>query len=210
MLVKNLFQFWASWFYEFLKKQHKYYHYKNKIREGFLVIGEHSYGMPDVHVYKGSEAKVVIRKYCSIAPDVTFITGGIHPVDWVSTYPFRANWRLPGAEEDGMPATKGDIIVDNDVWIGTHTIVLSGVTIGDGTVICSGAVVTKDVPPYSIAGGVPAAVIKRRFSQREIEALEKIRWWEWDHEKILKNVHLLSEPQVKVFLRENGKGEEKG
>ena len=192
-------------FFEFLIRQRRYYRYKRNIREGYLQIGEHSYGMPEVQVYKGSEAKVTIGKYCSIAPDVTFITGGIHPVDWVSTFPFRARWGLPGGEKDGMPATKGDIVVGNDVWIGTHTIVLSGVKIGHGAVICSGSVVSKDIQPYCVAGGVPAKTIKKRFSDDEIGRLLELKWWDCGRAEILEDLSLLSSPNLRGFLEKNAK-----
>ena len=200
MSFKDCIQKYTSRFYHFLSKQDRYYRFKRNVRQGHLVMGEHSYGMPDVHVYKGSEAKVVIGKYCSIAPDVTFITGGIHPVDWVSTYPFRANFGLPGAGLDGTPATKGDISVGNDVWIGTHVYVLSGVTVGDGAVICAGSIVLNDVPPFAIAGGVPAKVIKSRFSEESVRELLEIRWWEWDEKKIIENVEYLSSPRIEEFI----------
>jgi acetyltransferase-like isoleucine patch superfamily enzyme len=190
--------------YEFLFTQHRRYIFKQNIEKGYLVMGNHSYGNPEVHTYKGSEAKVVIGKYCSIGPNCLFITGGIHPTNWVSTYPFRAKWNLEGKEKDGMPSTKGDIIVDNDVWIGSNVTILSGVHIGDGAVICTGAVVTKDVGAYSIVGGVPAKEFKKRFDQETIEKLLKIKWWDWEEEKIRKWIPFLSSPNVDNFLRKIG------
>lgn len=83
---------------------------------------------------------------------------------------------------------KGDIIVGNDVWIGYEAVILSGVTIGDGAVIGARAVVTKDVPPYTIVGGVPAKPIKKRFSEENIKKLQSIRWWDWSKEKIAENI----------------------
>lgn len=83
---------------------------------------------------------------------------------------------------------KGDIVVGNDVWIGYEAVILSGVTIGDGAVIGARAVVTKDVPPYTIVGGVPAKPIKKRFSDESIKKLQSIRWWDWPKEKIAENI----------------------
>lgn len=83
---------------------------------------------------------------------------------------------------------KGDIVVGNDVWIGYEAVILSGVTIGDGAVIGARAVVTKDVPPYTIVGGVPAKPIKKRFSEENIKKLQSIRWWDWPKEKIAENI----------------------
>ncbi len=200
--MKKFFQKIFYEFYQFLLKQNKYYLFKKNIKKGFLIMGKHSYGMPDVYVFKGSEAKVIIGKFCSIGPNCIFISGGIHPTHWISTYPFRAQWNLPGREEDGMPTTKGDIVVGNDVWIGSNVTILSGVKIGDGAVICAGSVVTKDVDPYSIYGGVPAKKIRSRFSDEVIKKLLKIQWWNWEEKKIKNWVHFLSSPQIDAFLEE--------
>jgi len=83
---------------------------------------------------------------------------------------------------------KGDIVVGNDVWIGYEAVILSGVTVGDGAVIGARAVVTKDVPPYTIVGGVPAKPIIKRFSEESIKKLQSIRWWDWPKEKISENI----------------------
>lgn len=199
--MKNLFQKLLSAFFEFLVNQNKYYKFKENIKKGHLVMGKHSYGIPEVHIYKGSEAKVIIGKFCSIGPNCLFITGGIHPTNWISTFPFRIRWNLEGKEKDGMPFTKGDIIVGNDVWIGSNVIILSGVNIGDGAVICSGSVVTKDIEPYSIAGGVPAKLIRKRFDDEIIKKLLKIKWWEWEEERIKNYVKYLSSERVDEFLK---------
>lgn len=208
MAMIELFQKAVSRIHDIFETQYRHYCFKKAIASGFLIMGKHSYGMPKVEVYRGSEAKVVVGSYCSIGPDVTFLTGGIHPIEWVSTYPFRAQWRMEGAEKDGMPSTRGDITIGNDVWIGTHVLVLSGVNVGHGAVICSGSVVTRDVPPYTISGGVPAKPIKKRFRDEEIMKLLEIRWWEWNEDKIIRYVHLLSSPRVVQFIEEaknNGK-----
>ena len=128
------------------------------------------------------------------------ITGGIHPTDWISTYPFRNQFNLPGKNRDGMPKTNGDIIVGHDVWIGTGVTILSGVKIGNGAVVATGAVVTKDIPAYAIVGGVPAKVIKYRFTPNQIKDLEMINWYDWHIEKIKNNIHLLSSNSIEEFI----------
>ena len=167
-----------------------------------LFIGEYTYQWQSLTIdeYAGSEAKVSIGKFCSIAKNVRIITGGIHPTDWISTYPFRSQLNLPGKNRDGMPTTNGDILVGHDVWIGTGVTILSGVKIGNGAVIATGAVVTKDIPAYAIVGGVPAKVIKYRFTPNQIKDLEMINWYDWNIEKIKDNIHLLSSSSIEEFI----------
>jgi len=169
-------------------------------KAGLLEIGKHTYGKIIVDAYEGSESKITIGKYCSISRDVRFINGGIHPIDWVSLYPFRIKWKMEGALADGMPASKGPIEVMNDVWIGTGSTILSGVTIGNGAIIMAGSIVTKDVPAFTIVGGIPAKPVKKRFSDQEIQALEEIKWWDWSEEKIKENVELLSATDLTKFI----------
>jgi len=167
---------------------------------GLLEIGRHTYGNPIIHSYKGSEAKVKIGSFCSISPGVLFITGGIHPMDWVSLYPFRVRFDLPGKFTDGMPTTKGDIIVGNDVWIGTDVMIMSGVQIGDGAVIAARSVVTRDVLAYTLVGGIPAKTIRTRFLDEDIEHLLSIKWWNWDDEQIKKSIPFLSSTDIRSFI----------
>lgn len=120
-----------------------------------LTVGKHTYGKVNIVRNRGSDAKVEIGKYCSIASNVIFITGGIHPKDWVSLYPFAIKWHLPGAYANGTPKTNGPITIGNDVWLAHGVTILSGVNIGDGAIVATGSTVTKDLPPYSISAGVP-------------------------------------------------------
>jgi acetyltransferase-like isoleucine patch superfamily enzyme len=168
--------------------------------KGWLEVGRHTYGHPLIVSYQGSETRVVIGHFGSISPGVMLITGGVHPVDWVSTFPFRIQWGLKGALADGTPATRGDIVIGSDVWIGTDAMVLSGVTVGHGAVIAARAVVTRDVPPYAIVAGVPARVVRYRFDPETIDRLLAMRWWEWDDKRIMDAVPLLSSPDVTGFL----------
>jgi acetyltransferase-like isoleucine patch superfamily enzyme len=174
------------------------------IADGTVEIGAHSYGVPRVLVWdlggRKTSGRVIIGRYCSIAGQVTFLTGGNHRTDFVSTYPFRACWGLDGASEDGNPYSKGDIRVGHDVWIGEGASVLSGVAIGHGAVVAAYSVVADDVPPYTIVGGVPARAIRQRFTPEQIEALLRIAWWDWPEAKVLDAVPLLNGGDVQAFI----------
>jgi acetyltransferase-like isoleucine patch superfamily enzyme len=163
-------------------------------------MGTGSYGQPFVVYHEGDVAKVTIGKYCSIAAGVRFMPGGNHRTDWVSTYPFRLRYGLPGALADGHPTTKGDIVVGNDVWMGNEALVLSGVTIGDGAVIAAQAVVTKDVPPYAIVAGNPGRVVSMRFTEEQRQRLLAIKWWDWPETTILERVAALNGGGVEEFV----------
>jgi acetyltransferase-like isoleucine patch superfamily enzyme len=168
--------------------------------QGLLRIGRHSYGRPAIDVYRGSEATVDIGPFCSIGPDVRIVTGGVHPPSRVSTFPFRVKMGLDGAYQDGVPSTDGDVVLGADVWVGTGVTILSGVTIGPGAVIATGAVVTSDVEPYAIVAGVPARLLRHRFEPAQIEALLRIRWWEWSDDEIRDRVGDLSGATIDAFL----------
>jgi acetyltransferase-like isoleucine patch superfamily enzyme len=191
--------------YQKIKNQVAFYEYNNNIQSGLLEVGKHTYGATKIKIdhYQGSESKVTIGSYCSIAKNVRIITGGIHPPEWIALFPFRIVWGLEGAIKDGTPATKGPVTIGHDVWIGTNVTILSGVTVGHGSIILSGSVVTKDIPSYAIAGGVPAKVVKYRFSEDEIKILLKIKWWEWNEEKIKKFIPMLSSNYIKEFILKN-------
>lgn len=109
----------------------------------------------------------------------------------LSTYPFPIffeEWELDGKDIRDAWDNKGDIVIGNDVWIGYEAVIMSGVKIGNGAIIGTRAVVTKDVPPYTIVGGIPAKIIRRRFDDATIERLEALHWWDWDYEKIKRSI----------------------
>jgi acetyltransferase-like isoleucine patch superfamily enzyme len=171
---------------------------------GVITMGTGSYGEPFVVYHEGDDAKITIGKYCSIAAGVRFMPGGNHRTDWVSTYPFRLRYGLPGALTDGHPTTKGDIVVGNDVWMGNEALVLSGVTIGDGSVIAAQAVVTKDVPPYAIVAGNPGRVVSMRFTEELRQQLAAIKWWDWPEATVVDRVAALNGGGVEEFVARYG------
>lgn len=136
--------------------------------------------------------KLKIGKFCSIACGAKFIfTSGNHSMKSLSNYTFPIffdEWELDAKNIRDAWDNKGDTVIGNDVWIGYEAVIMSGVKIGDGAIIGTRALVTKDIPPYTIVGGVPAKMIRKRFDDETIEKLERIRWWDWDYEKIKRNI----------------------
>lgn len=145
--------------------------------------------------YPINHDKLIIGKFCSIACGAKFLFNSAnHAMASLSTYPFPLFFEEWGLEKKNVSKAwdnKGDIIVGNDVWIGYEAVILAGVTIGDGAIIGTCAVVTKDVPPYTIVGGIPAKPIRKRFSDETIAELLKIKWWDWSEEKIAKNIQAI-------------------
>lgn len=147
--------------------------------------------------YPINQDRLIIGKFCSIACGAKFLFNSAnHTLSSLSTYPFPIffeEWDLEIKDITKAWDNKGDIVIGNDVWIGYEAVILAGVTIGDGAVIGTRAVVTKDVPPYTIVGGIPAKPIKKRFPQETIDALLKIKWWGWDKKHIAQQIsHLQS------------------
>jgi len=103
----------------------------------------------------------------------------------------------------GHPSTKGDVTIGNDVWVGINTLVLSGVSIGDGAVIGASSVVANDVPPYTVVAGNPARLIRRRFDDETIKKLLEMKWWNWDIQKIKDNMPLLRSNHIAEFIEKN-------
>ena len=161
-----------------------------------IEVGDHSYGAPTLRWW-GEGARLRIGKFCSIARDVTIYLGGNHRTDWITTYPFSvmSPWRR-WTRQDGHPATRGDVIIGNDVWLAEGCTIFSGVRIGDGAVVAGRAVVTREVPPYAIVAGNPARVVRYRFSEAEIKELLALQWWDWGDARIRQNLGTLLDDKV--------------
>ena len=142
--------------------------------------------------YPINEDQLEIGKFCSVACGAKFLfTSANHTARSLSTYPFPIffeEWGLDVKNITSAWDNKGGIVIGNDVWIGFEAVILSGVTIGDGAIIGTRAVVTKDVPPYTVVGGVPARPIRKRFSDEVISELLKLQWWDWPADKIKENL----------------------
>lgn len=169
---------------------------KNIINNSNIIVGDYTYYDDPENVenflknvlyhFDFIGDKLIIGKFCQIATGVRFImNGGNHAMNGFSTYPFAAF----GNEWSQVPLdskSRGDTVIGNDVWIGNSVTFMPGVKIGDGAIIGTNSVVTKDIEPYSIVGGNPATLIRKRFDEQTIALLLKIKWWDWDFEKITK------------------------
>lgn len=169
-------------------------------------VGDYSYGNPQI-LHWGENATLSIGKFCSIADGVKIFLGGNHRTDWITTYPFnQLNDFWPGAGKiKGHPSSNGNVFIGNDVWIGNGAIIMSGVTVSDGAVIGANAVVTKNVLPYAIVAGNPAKLIRKRFSEKEIEMLLDIKWWDWEETKIQQNLETLCSGNIEDLYNEQNK-----
>ena len=145
--------------------------------------------------YPINKDRLIIGKFCSIACGAKFLFNSAnHKMASLSTYTFPLFFEEWGLKKENVAQAwdqKGDIVIGNDVWIGYEAVILSGVTIGDGAVIGCRAVVTKDIPPYTIVGGVPAKPIRKRFDEETIKELQKIKWWDWPEEKITEKIQAI-------------------
>jgi virginiamycin A acetyltransferase len=172
---------------------------KNIVKNPNIIVGDYTYyddfENPEnfernlLYHFDFEGDRLIIGKFCSIASDVKFImNGGNHRTDWFTNYPFPV---FGNGWEHAMPDSwpnKGDTIIGNDVWIGYGAMLMPGVQVGDGAIIATGAVVTRNVEPYAIVGGNPAALIRKRFDDAVIQELLQIRWWDWDIQKITRHL----------------------
>lgn len=165
--------------------------------------GKHTYG-PEPIILGSREAALgsSIGKFCSIADNLQFIIKGSHMINWVTTYPFQSMWKMDVPLYENLPIYD-PITIGNDVWIASNVKIKQGVSIGDGAVLATECFVTKDVPPYAVVGGNPAKIIKYRFTEEQIKALLKIRWWDWEDEKIKQIVPLLTSDNIDEFIEKS-------
>ncbi|MHA6721283.1 type B chloramphenicol O-acetyltransferase [Sphingomonas sp. RS6] len=175
-----------------------------------IVVGRHSYYSGYYHGHSFDECarflvpdegadRLIIGNFCSIGSGAAFIMAGNqgHRSDWISTFPFYWMPEVPafeGATNGYLPA--GDTVIGSDVWIGSEAIIMPGVAIGDGAVIGARALVTKDVPPYTIVGGNPATVIRTRFDEADVAQLLELQWWNWPDEQLREAMPLLTDSSV--------------
>lgn len=167
----------------------------------------HGHGFEDCARYlvpdEGAD-RLIIGSFCSIGSGAAFIVAGNqgHRHEWISTFPF---YWMPevqafrDAKNGYLPA--GDTVIGNDVWIGSEAIIMPGVRVGNGAVIGTRAVVTRDVEPYSIIGGNPAKVIRKRFRDREIALLDEMAWWDWSDDRLSFAMPIITSGDVEALYR---------
>lgn len=187
---------------------------KNFITNPNICVGDYTYydGRDNPEAFENNNvifaytSKLIIGKFCQIAYGTKFLLSDAnHPLNDFSTYPFFAFGRMNtncsewNTYEPNL-SDKGDTIIGNDVWLGHESMIMPGITIGDGAIIAARSVVTKNVPPYTIVGGNPAQIIKTRFSEEVIQKLQIIRWWDWDYEKITRNLALITSANIEKLL----------
>ena len=177
-------------FLKFIRKWHNINKHNttapiNKFPISCVSVGKETYG--GLYILSFDEQhKLMIGSYCSIAPNVVFLLSADHYSNHISSFPFKV--KILGKDAEGV--SKGDIKVDDDVWIGYGATIMSGVHIGQGAIIAAGAVITKDVPPYAIVAGVPAKVVKYRFSQELIEEIDYSKLEKEDIEKHIGELYI--------------------
>ncbi len=185
---------------------------KNVITDDTIIVGEYTMYNDFVndpklfeknnvlYHYPINHDKLIIGKFCSIACGARFLFNSAnHSLSSLSSYPFPIFYEEWGLKRENVADAwdnKGNIVIGNDVWIGYESVILAGVTIGDGAIIGTRAVVTKDVPPYTIVGGVPAKIIRKRYSDEVISELLHIKWWDWEKQKIAKHINAIQQGNI--------------
>ncbi|MBS0018320.1 MAG: CatB-related O-acetyltransferase [Arthrospira sp. SH-MAG29] len=180
---------------------------KNIIKNPNIIVGDYTYYDDFDHPENFEKNvryhfdfigdKLIIGKFCAIASHVEFImNGGNHCLDNFTTYPFEIfghGWQKIQPDSE---YTRGDTIIENDVWIGYKATIMPGIKVGNGAIIAAHAVVTKDVEPYTIVGGNPAKIIRQRFPDEVIEQLQKLSWWDWEASKITAHLEVLASGNI--------------
>ena len=189
---------------------------KNTIPNPAIIVGEYTMYNDFVndpaqfernnvlYHYPVNHDRLMIGKFCSIACGAKFLFNSAnHSLSSLSTYPFPIFYEEWGLDRKNVAEAwdnKGDIVIGNDVWIGYEAVILAGVTVGDGAVIGARAMVTKDVPPYTIVGGVPAKPIRKRFSEETISEMLALKWWDWPKERIARNIPAIQSGRLDLLV----------
>ncbi len=184
---------------------------KNIIKNPQIIVGDYTYydDPDDVHnfeknvlyLFEFMKDKLIIGKFCQIATGVRFIMNGSnHAIGGVSTYPFK----VFGGQWSKAPLdvkSKGDTVIGHDVWIGNGATIMRGVKIGDGAIIATNSLITKDVEPYTVVGGNPHREIRKRFNDETIKFLLALKWWDWGIEKISNQLDILTSGNIDELKR---------
>lgn len=169
-----------------------------------MKVGKYTYGHEQIKHHSLRGGSYSIGNFCSIAANCTIYTGrGGHRKEFVSAYPFGAihNNVFPNDFSRLLLSDSGNVTIEHDVWIGQNVTIMPGVCIGSGSIIANNSHVVKSCPPYSLIGGNPATLIKKRFTDEQIEQLMSIQWWHWSNERINKNLHLITSSCIDEFIQ---------
>lgn len=200
--IKKQAKRFLAYIYTLLKRAKVELDQEELMKAGKLTIGVGSYAPPLVKYFDTESPSVVhIGKYCSISMNVKIMMGADHNIDFVTTFPFWIRHKALFSTPSDVKTSKGNVIIGNDVWIGRDVLIRNGVYIGDGAVIGACSLVTQDVKPYEVVGGVPAKHIKFRFSEEQISALLDISWWNWPLEKIVENQSEILNNNINLFIQ---------
>lgn len=187
---------------------------KNVVSNPNIIIGDYTYyddpQDPEnfernvLYHYPFIGDKLIIGKFCALATGIKFImNGAFHKMSGFSTYPFQifgSGWERVTPNKDELPF-KGDTVIGNDVWIGYEALIMPGIKIGDGAIIAAKSMVVKDVPPYTVFGGHPAHLLRQRFPDHTIAVLLEIAWWNWDIEKITRNLEKIVGADIEALKK---------
>jgi virginiamycin A acetyltransferase len=187
---------------------------KNVVSNPNIIIGDYTYyDDPQdsenfernvLYHYPFIGDKLILGRFCALATGVKFImNGAFHKMSGFSTYPFEifgSGWERVMPNKGELPF-KGDTVIGNDVWIGYEAVIMPGVKIGDGAIVAAKSVVVKDVPPYTVFGGNPATLLRQRFPDETIDVLLEIAWWNWDIEKITRNLEKIVGADIEALKK---------